>query len=336
MVSVQPGRGNLPRSPSPLIGRSKVLSEVTSLVRTRPLVTLSGVGGAGKTRLALAAAAELAEEFPDGVWLIELASVEDAAVVPDAIATALGISPQGGARVIDTVAEALAGRRVLVVVDNCEHVLTAAAEAIGEILARSDVPRVLATSREHLRVPAEALLTVPPLAVDGVTSDAVTLFVERARPVRPGFGIFDEQTAEAVIRICATLDGLPLGVELQPRGWRPSSAVEVCDRLDDRLRLLVGPELAPDRQATLRHAVAWSYDLLDDDERATLRWAAVFSGGFDLPALCAVASTGDDVEVLRILDSLVRKSLVTAHFGSRGPATASSRRSGRSPTSGWR
>ena len=149
-----------------------------------------------------------------------------------------------------------------------------------------------------------------------MTSDAVTLFVERARAVRPGFGIFDEQTADAVIRICATLDGLPLGIELAAARMAAMSAVEVCDRLGDRFRLLTGPELGPDRQATLRHAVAWSYDLLEDDERAILRWASVFSGGFDLPALCAVAEAGDDVEVLRILDSLVRKSLVIAHLGS--------------------
>ena len=149
-----------------------------------------------------------------------------------------------------------------------------------------------------------------------MTSDAVTLFVERARAVRPGFGIFDEQTADAVIRICATLDGLPLGIELAAARMAAMSAVEVCDRLGDRFRLLTGPELGPDRQATLRHAVAWSYDLLDDDERATLRTASVFAGGFDLPALCAVAEAGDDVEVLRLLDSLVRKSLVIAHHGS--------------------
>ena len=279
-------------------------------------MTLSGVGGVGKTRLALAVGAELAEEFPDGVWLVELAPVGDADAVPDAIATALGITPQGGARVIDTVAEALAGRRVLVVVDNCEHLLPAAADAIAAILARSDVPRVLATSREHLRAPGEALLTVSPLAVDGVTSDAVALFVERARGVRPGFGIFDEQTADAVIRICETLDGLPLGIELAAARMAAMSAVEVRDRLDQRLRLLTGPELGPDRQATLRHTVAWSYDLLDDEERATLRTASAFAGGFDLPALCAVAEASDDVDVLRVLDSLVRKSLVIAHHGS--------------------
>lgn len=309
-------RGNLPRSTTTLVGRSRALSEVAALVRSHPLVTLTGTGGVGKTRLALAVGAELAEEFPDGVWLVELAPVGDAEAVPDAIATALGVTAQGGARVIDTVAEALAGRRVLVVVDNCEHVLAAAAGAIGEILARSDVPRVLATSREHLRTPGEVLMTVSPLAVDGVTSDAVTLFVERARAVRPGFGIFDEQAADAVIRICSTLDGLPLGIELAAARMAAMSAIEVSERLGDRFRLLTGPELGPDRQATLRHAVAWSYDLLEDDERAILRTASVFSGGFDLPALCAVAQADDDVEVMRLLDSLVRKSLVIAHHGS--------------------
>ncbi|MGY2875368.1 putative ATPase/DNA-binding CsgD family transcriptional regulator [Marmoricola sp. URHA0025 HA25] len=316
-MSAPSGHGNLPRSTAAtLVGRSRELPEVAALVRTRPLVTLTGVGGVGKTRLALAVGAKLAEEFPDGVWLVELAPVGDGEAVPDAIASALGITAQGGARVMDTVAEALAGRRVLVVVDNCEHVLTAAAAAIGEILERSDLPRVLATSREHLRVPGEAVLTVAPLAVDGVTSDAVTLFVERARAVRTGFGIFDEQTANAVIGICATLDGLPLGIELAAARMAAMSAVEVSDRLGDRFRLLTGPELGPDRQTTLRHTVAWSYDLLDDAERAILRTASVFSGGFDLAALCAVAEAEDDIEVLRILDSLVRKSLVIAHLGS--------------------
>jgi predicted ATPase/DNA-binding CsgD family transcriptional regulator len=315
-VSAQAAGGNLPRSTSSLVGRSQAVSEVAALVRSRPLVTLTGVGGVGKTRLALAVGTDLAEDFPDGVWLVELAPVGDAEAVPDAIASALGITPQGGVRVVDTVAEALTGRRVLLVVDNCEHVLETAAGAIEEILARSEAPRILATSREDLRVPGEALLIVTPLAADGVTSDAVTLFVERARGVRPGFGIFDEPTADAVIRICTTLDGIPLGIELAAARMAAMSAIEVSERLGDRFRLLTGPELGPDRQATLRHAVTWSYDLLGDDERAILRTASVFSGGFDLPALCSVAQAADDVEVLGLLDSLVRKSLVIAHLDS--------------------
>ena len=316
-VSPEARRGNLPRSTTTLVGRAEVVPELVALVRSRQLVTLTGVGGVGKTRLALAVGADLADEFPDGTWLVELAPVSNPDAVPDAIATALGIPPQGDARIIDTVAEAVAGRRLLIMVDNCEHVRTAAAAAIGEILARSDVPRILVTSREHLSVPGETLRSVSPLTVDGsVTSDAVTLFAERARAVRQGFGIFDKQTADAVIEICETLDGLPLGIELAAARMAAMSAVEVRDRLGDRFRLLTGPELGPDRQATLRHAVAWSYDLLNDDERATLRAASVFAGGFDLPALCAVAQASDDIEVLRLVDSLVRKSLVSAHHGS--------------------
>ena len=218
--------------------------------------------------------------------------------------------------VIDAVAEAVAGRRLLIVVDNCEHVLSAAVAAIGRVLARSDAPRILATSREGLLVPGEAEVSVAPLALDGgVTSDAVTLFVERAGTVRPGFGIFDEQAAAAVIEICETLDGLPLGIELAAARMAAMSAAEVRDRLGDRFRLLTGPEHGPDRQSTLRSTVAWSVDLLDEAEREVLRTASVFAGGFDLPALCAVAEASDDVEALRLLDSLVRKSLVVAHHG---------------------
>ncbi|MGZ4721027.1 LuxR C-terminal-related transcriptional regulator [Oryzihumus sp.] len=316
-MSLEARHGNLPRTTTALVGRAGTLRELAALVRSRQLVTLTGVGGVGKTRLALAVGAELADEFPDGIWLVELAPVGNADAVPDAIATALGITPQGDARVIDTVAEAVAGRRLLILVDNCEHVLAAAAEAIGVILARSEVPRILATSREHLRAPGEALVPVSPLAVaGGMTSEAVALFLERARTVRPEFGIFDAQTADAVVEICQTLDGLPLGIELAAARMAAMSAVEVRDRLGDRFRLLTGPELAPDRQATLRHAMAWSYDLLNHEERAALRQASVFAGGFDLSALCAVAVSGDDIEVLRLLDSLVRKSLVRAHHGS--------------------
>ncbi|MGZ4579783.1 MAG: LuxR C-terminal-related transcriptional regulator [Frankiaceae bacterium] len=316
-MSPEARRGNLPRSTTTLVGRAEVLPELTALVRSRPLVTLSGAGGVGKTRLAIAVGAELADEFPDGTWLVELAPVSHPDAVPDAFATALGIPPQGDARVIETVAEALAGRRLLILVDNCEHVRTAAAAAIGEILARSDDPRILATSRESLSVPWETLRSVSPLTVDGgVTSAAVTLFAERARAVRQEFGIFDKQTADAVIEICETLDGLPLGIELAAARMAAMSAVEVRDRLGDRFRLLTGPELGPDRQATLRHAMAWSYDLLNDSERATLQAASVFAGGFDLPALCAVAEASDDIEVLRLLDSLVRKSVVSAHHSS--------------------
>jgi len=311
-------RGNLPRAATALIGRGAALSEAAALVRAHQVVTLSGVGGVGKTRLALAAGAELAPEFPEGVWVVELAPVGDPDDVPDAVAAALGIPPQGEVPVIETVADALAGRRVLVVLDNCEHVLGAAAAATEVIVARSEVPRIVATSREPLQVSGEVTVAVSPLALaGGATSDAVTLFVERAGAVRLGFGIHDEQTATAVVEICETLDGLPLGIELAAARMAAMSPAEVRDRLGDRFRLLIGPEYAPDRQSTLRATVAWSYDLLDDAEQAVLRIASVFAGGFDLRSLCSVAQgsiadANDDVAVLGLLDSLVRKSLVVA------------------------
>ena len=306
--------GNLPQQLSSFIGRDRLLAEVADLVRSNRLVTLSGVGGVGKTRLAIEVGAEIADEFPDGVWLVELAPVGDPSSVPAAIATALGITPQGDVELIDTVAEAVAGRRLLLLVDNCEHVLDAASAAIRQILRRSGNAKVLATSREYLWVAGETLQTVSPLALDGgLASDAVKLFVERASAARPGFGLYDTQSAAAVVKICETLDGLPLGIELAAARMATMSAVEVRDRLGDRFRLLKGSERQPERQQTLRLAVGWSYELLNDDERELLRNASVFSGGFDLAGICSVVEDTDDVDVLERLDSLVRKSLVVVN-----------------------
>jgi predicted ATPase len=189
--------------------------------------------------------------------MVELAPRGRASSVPAAIATALGITPQGDAALIDTVAEALAGRRLLLVVDNCEHVLSAAALAVSAILARSDSVSVLATSREYLWVAGETLLSVSPLGLEGgVASDAVTLFADRARAVRADFGLQDAETAAAVIEICETLDGLPLGIELAAARMAAMSASEVRDRLAIASDV-EGFGVWPDRQQTLRHAVAW-------------------------------------------------------------------------------
>jgi predicted ATPase/class 3 adenylate cyclase/DNA-binding CsgD family transcriptional regulator len=307
--------GNLPQQLSSLVGREKTVEDVAELVRAHALVTLSGVGGVGKTRLALEVGDEVAGEFPDGVFLVELASVGDPASVPAAIATVLGITPQADTALIDAVADALAGRRLLLVVDNCEHVLAAAGSAIEAIFGRRGNVKVLATSREPLAVDGESVLTVAPLALEGgVTSDAVTLFVDRARAVRRDFGLQGPETATAVTDICETLDGLPLGIELAAARMAAMSAVEVRDRLADRFRLLRGSTPRPERQLTLRHAVEWSYDLLTDEERDLFRITSVFAGGFDLASICAVVEDADpdDVDVLRHLDSLVRKSLVVA------------------------
>lgn len=307
--------GNLPEQLSSLVGREDVVAEVAELARSSRLITLSGLGGVGKTRLALEVGAEVAGEFPDGVWLVELASIADPAAVPAAIATVLGITPQGDSALIDTVADALGGRQLLLVVDNCEHVLGAARSAIKTILGRSGGVKILATSRETLALDGETVLTVAPMALlGGVTSDAVTLFVERARAVRPNFGLSEPATGIAVTEICETLDGLPLGIELAAARMAAMSAVEVRDRLAERFRLLKGSIPGPERQLTLRHAVEWSYDLLTDDEQELFRLTSVFAGGFDLMSICAVVGGADDVDVLRHLDSLVRKSLLVADF----------------------
>ena len=311
--SVDCFEGNLPQQLSSLVGREDLVREIAELVRSVRLVTLSGVAGVGKTRLALEVGAELSGEFPEGAWMIDLASIGDPASVPAAIATVLGITPAGDTSLIDAVAEALAGRRLLLVLDNCEHVLAAAAAAVKAILARTGGVRLLATSRERLQVDGETALALQPLTLDGgVTSDAVTLFVDRTRTVRPDFGLHDPETAAAVIEICESLDGLPLGIELTAARMAAMSAVEIRDRLADRFRMLKVSTAGPQRQHTLRNAVDWSYTLLIPDEQDLLRAASVFAGGFDLADLCAVLDGPDDVEVLGHLDSLVRKSLVVA------------------------
>ena len=311
--SVDHFAGNLPRHVSSLVGRDAEVDDVAERVRSQPLVTLTGVGGVGKTRLAIEVGAELAGEFDEGVWIVELAGVGDPGAVPAALATVLGITPQSDVPLIDTVADTVAGRRMLIVVDNCEHLRGSAADAIGAILARAGHTKVLATSREAVGVPGESVTVVPPLATrGGVNSDAVTLFVERARSARRDFELQDPQATAAVIEICETVDGLPLGIELAAARMAAMSAIEVRDRLADRFRLLDRGAPGPERQLTLRHAVEWSYDLLTDDERSLLRAASVFAGGFDLSSICALVDDADEIDVLRHLDSLVRKSLVVA------------------------
>jgi predicted ATPase/class 3 adenylate cyclase/DNA-binding CsgD family transcriptional regulator len=302
-------RGNLPAPATTLVGRAPELAEILDLVRANRLVTLTGVGGVGKTRLALEAGAELAGQFPDGVWFVELAPVGDSASVPDAIATALGITPQAGVPVIHAVAEALSGPRLLLLLDNCEHVVNAAADAAETILARSRTATVLATSREGLRVAGEQLMPVPPLGLDGgAASAAVALFVERARAVNPGFELDDAATAEAVTEICRGLDGLALGIELAAARMVSLTPVDLQRRLlADRFRMLTGSK----RQRSLRETVGWSVELLNDEERAVLQQASVFSGGFSLDAITDLMGADDSFDVLDRLDSLVRKSLVT-------------------------
>ncbi len=305
--------GNLRRTTSSLIGRETELDEVQAAVKAHRLVTLTGVGGVGKTRLALEVAARLVDEFPDGVWFFELAAVTDPAPVPDAVAAVLGIAQQPGMSVSESVAAALEGRMRLLVFDNCEHVRDAAADLVESILAQSATVRILATSREGLGIPEEQLWFVPSLDLGaGIDSAAVDLFVERARSVASGFSMATTDEANAVVEICRRLDGIPLAIELAASRMASMTADEVRDRLDQRFRLLVGSRRGVPRHQTLRHAVAWSYDLLDEAEKRLLERCSVFAGGFDLESACAVTGSGDEFAVLDLLDALVRKSLVVA------------------------
>jgi predicted ATPase len=305
--------GNLRQATTSLIGRDTEVVNIRAAVMAHRLVTLTGVGGVGKTRLALEVATHLADEFPDGVWVFELAAVTDPASVPDAVAAVLGVTQQPAKTVSESVAAALESRSRLLVIDNCEHVLDAAAELIEAILAHSATVRILATSREGLRVADEHLWAVHSLDLtDGIESAAAVLFVERAAAVRKQVALTKTSESAAVVEICRQLDGLPLGIELAASRMQSMTATEVCDRLGDRFRLLVGSRRALERHQTLRHAVQWSYDLLDDGERSVLARCSVFAGGFDLAGAQAVTGSDDDFAMLDILDALVRKSLLVA------------------------
>ena len=305
--------GNLRPATTSLIGRESEVGEIEAALKTHRVVTLTGVGGVGKTRLALEVAARLADEFPDGVWVFELAAVTDPAAVPDAVAALLGITQQPGKTVGESVADALEGRVRLLVFDNCEHLLDAAAELIEAILDASATVKILATSREGLRLADEQLWPVPSLDVGaGIDSAAVSLFIERAQAVSPGFSVANADEAAAVVEICGRLDGIPLAIELAASRTASMTVTEVRDRLDQRLRLLVGSRRGLERHQTLRHAVAWSYDHLEDAEKTLLERCSVFAGGFDLQSACAVMGSDDDFATLDLLDALVRKSLLVA------------------------
>ena len=304
--------GNLPLQSTSFVGRQVEVAELCEFVRAHRLVTLTGVGGVGKTRLAVQVAAELAAEFPDGVWMIELAPVGDPASVPDVAATTWGVTAQAGLSVTASVVRALSGRRLLILLDNCEHLLDAAADLVEAVLAGTDSVSVVATSREGLRVGAEQLWPVPSLDVAGrANSAAVSLFAERARSVNPAFELNDDAAITAVVEICERLDGIALAIELAAARMVSMSPAEVRDRLKDRFRLLSGSRRGLERHQTLRHAVGWSFDLLENDERTALERCAVFAGGFDLAAASALNDGLDEYRVLDVLDSLVRKSLVT-------------------------
>jgi predicted ATPase/class 3 adenylate cyclase len=312
--------GNLKPGVTSFIGREREVDELKAAVRARRLVTLTGVGGVGKTRLATEVATNMTNEFADGVWLFELAAVTNPAAVPDAVAAVLKITQQPDKTVSESVAVAQEGRARLLVFDNCEHVLEAAADLVETILASSATVRILATSREGLDIAEEQLWPVSSLDVTaGTDSAAVTLFAERARNVWPGFTLSEPDEGAAVLEICDRLDGVPLAIELAASRMASMTASEVRDRLGQRFQLLVGSRRDIPHHQSLRYTVQWSYDLLQDPERDLLDRCSVFAGGFDLQSACAVSGSDDanDYAVLDLLDALVRKSLLVAERSSR-------------------
>lgn len=303
---------SLPLQLTSLVGREAEVAQVIEALQHARLVTLTGVGGVGKTRLALRVADDLNAEYADGSGLVALATVGDPAVLGYVVADALGISQQPGRSIEDVLIEALSAREMLIVLDNCEHLIDEVAALVERIIETCPGVRLLPTSREALMVAGERIWPVPSLAHHGTDAPAITLFRERAEAVDPAFSIAVD--VEVIEDVCRQLDGIPLAIELAAARIRSMSPRQILERLNERFALLTGgSRSALERHQTLRHAVQWSYDLLDERERKVLQRASVFVGGFSLEAtevVCAIDGA-DGTELLDTLDSLVRKSLVT-------------------------
>src|SRR5215216_756370 len=321
-------RNNLPAQPTPLVGRERELEEVLALLRRSyvRLLTFTGPGGTGKTRLGLQAAAELTDEFEDGVFFVALAAIADPTLVAPAIARTLGLTESGNQPQEELLEGYLRERQVLLVLDNFEQVLESAS-LLDALLSAAPGLKVLATSRTALRLYGEHEFPVPPLSlpdtgslppIEGLTRfEAVRLFVDRARAIRPDFSL-TEENASAVIEICSRLDGLPLAIELAAARIKLLPPQAMLSRLDNRLKLLTGgARNLPERQRTLRNAIAWSYEMLDEGEKTLFARLAVFSGGSTLEGIEAVCDPQGDlpVEALEGVSSLLDKSLLRQEEG---------------------
>jgi non-specific serine/threonine protein kinase len=294
--------GRVPRPLTPLVGRAAEVREITARVGATRLLTLTGAGGVGKSRLAVQVACDLADGFADGAWFVELAPLADPDLVAPAVASVLGVREAPGRPIVEQLSAALRDRQLLLVLDNCEHVLDAAGRLAERLLQAAAELRILATSRQSLGLFGEVAWRVPSL----VEKEAIALFQERGHGAGAAFDV------DTVAQICARLDGIPLAIELAAARTRALSVAQIAQRLDDRFRLLTGgSRTALPRHRTLKAAVDWGYQLLTDDEQALLRRVSVFAGGFSLEAAEAVAG-GD---VLDTLANLVDKSLVSFHDG---------------------
>jgi predicted ATPase/class 3 adenylate cyclase len=311
---------NLPQQVTSFIGRERELDEVKTLLSGARLLTLLGMGGLGKTRLSLQAAAEVMAEYPDGAWFLDLAPIRDPALVAGEAAQVLGLREEPGRPLLQTICAHVKERRMLLVFDNCEHLIKPSADLAHAILRAAPLVRILASSRELLHVPGEQAWHILPLPVprrgDGVEalarSTAVRLFVERARAHKPAFAL-NEREAPAIAELVARLEGIPLALELAAARVRSLSVADINARLKDRYKLLTGgARVLQERQQTLRALVDWSYELLNDAEQTLLMRLAVFAGGFELDAAEKVCGADplDEMDVLDLLGSLVEKSLV--------------------------
>ena len=325
----EPPRHNLPVSRTSFVGRGRELTEIKQDLAMTRLLTLVGVGGCGKTRLALRVATDLAALYPDGVWLVELASLSDPELVPQAVAEALGVREQPGRPLVESVADYLRGEKALLVLDNCEHLVDAVAHLVDFLLTSCPPLKVLATSREPLGVEGEVLVSVAPLSVPtGLPTetseigsyDSVRLFVERTRMRLPGFSLTQEN-ATAAAEVCKRLEGIPLAIELAAARMGMLATEQVAQRLEDSLGLLsAGPRTASPRQRTMRAAIGWSHGLLSAREKEMFGRLSVFAGGFTLEVAEAVCLGGaiEESEVLDLLSGLVNKSLVVAEASGEG------------------
>jgi non-specific serine/threonine protein kinase len=315
---------NLPQQLTSFIGREKEMAEVKQLLCATRLLTLSGSGGCGKTRLAIHVAADLLESYPDGVWLVELAALSDSALVPQTVATVLGLREEPGKSLLQTLAQHLKSWHSLLVLDNAEHLLAACAQLADALLRHCPQVVVLVSSREPLGIGGEQTYRVPSLSAPDPKRDATPeglahyesarLFIERAQSQLPQFTVTD-QNASALAAVCSRLDGIPLALELAAARMRLLSVEEVSQRLDHRFRLLTGgSRTALPRQQTLRSLIDWSYDLLSDSEKSHFRRLSVFAGGWtlELAEQVCVEEGVEDGDVLDLLTSLVDKSLASA------------------------
>jgi predicted ATPase/DNA-binding CsgD family transcriptional regulator len=323
--------GNLPVEISSFVGRARELNEVRRLISSAHAITVTGPGGIGKSRLALRAARRLERHFPDGVWMVELAELESPDLLAYAVARAIGVYERRGDSIDEALAAGLRDRRLLLVLDNCEHLLDASRRLATSVLSRCERVRILCTSRERLGFPGEAIvaLSALELPVDGGPTDAlavagvdaVRLLVDRATAAAPDFVLTDDNCLAAA-EICRRLDGLPLAIELAAVRLASMTADDLRDRLDDRLRLLAaGHRVGPERNQTLRATVDWSYELLAEEERLLWRRLTVFAGSFGLSAAEHVCSGGGLARerVVDLVQSLVAKSILTmAQSGGRG------------------